>query len=95
MMLDAYASEKILDFALLAPEGVMVRILADERSYKKPLKPATDRWHQQEAARRPLEVRLAAPGTMHDRAIIIDGITVYTLGQSFNSLAEQGPHDPV
>jgi hypothetical protein len=35
---------------------------------------------------RPLSVRLAAPKTLHDRLILIDGATAWTLGQSFKDL---------
>jgi hypothetical protein len=67
--------EKALtDFAPLAPEGVTIRLLSDQREHKPSLPPATERWKGQHGQKRPLEVRLAAPRTLHDRLIIIDAV---------------------
>jgi hypothetical protein len=88
LMVDPYADEKVLtDYAVLAPEQVNVRLLTDQASYKKTLKPATGHWAQQFGSTRPLSVRLAAPRTLHDRAILVDRSTAWTLGQSFKDLA--------
>jgi hypothetical protein len=91
LMVDPYADVKIVtEYAVLAPENVVVRILTDAASRKPTLKPAADKWSQQFGqTRAPLEVRLAPAGSLHDRLIILDGATVYTLGQSFNKLAER------
>jgi hypothetical protein len=87
LMVDPYADEKVLtDYAVLAPEQVNVRLLTDQASYKKTLKPATGHWAQQFGSTRPLSVRLAAPRTLHDRAILVDRSTAWTLGQSFKDL---------
>jgi hypothetical protein len=90
-MVDPYADEKaVTDYALLAPDNVSVRLLADALDHKKTLKPAADRWVQQFGqSRAPLEVRLAPAKTLHDRLIVIDRTTVWGLGQSFNKLAER------
>jgi hypothetical protein len=88
---DPYADEKIVtEYALLAPESVAVRILADAADHKKTLKPAAERWAQQFGkARAPLEVRLAPTKTLHDRLIIVDNANVWGIGQSFNKLAQR------
>jgi hypothetical protein len=87
LIVDPYADEKALfDFAVSAPEQVSVRLLADTDFYKKSLKPAAERWAQQFGSTRPLSVRLAAPRTLHDRAIFVDRSTAWTLGQSFKDL---------
>ena len=88
LMVDPYADEKALtDFAVLAPDHVSVRLLADQADYKKSLKPAAQRWVQQFGSTRPLAVRLAAAKTLHDRLILVDGKTAWVLGQSFKDMA--------
>jgi hypothetical protein len=90
LMVDPYADEKVLtDYAALAPDTIAVRLLTDKASHKNTLKPAAERWLQQFGPARPLEVRLAAARTLHDRLILVDGKTAWTLGQSFNKLAER------
>jgi hypothetical protein len=91
-MVDPYAGNKaITEYALLAPDKVVVRLMADAapNKHKKTLKPAAEKWVQQFGKARLLEVRLAAVETMHDRLIVIDGASVWALGQSFNDLAER------
>jgi hypothetical protein len=65
--------------------------MADPASnkHKKTLKPAAEKWVKQFGQARSLEVRLAAANTLHDRLIVTDGTSVWTLGQSFNALAER------
>ena len=46
---------------------------------------------QQYGVKRPLEIRIAPPRKLHDRHIIVDGTDVWTLGQSFNALAQHSP----
>jgi hypothetical protein len=85
LIIDKYANAKLLtNYAVLAPETVSVRVLA-EAVYKNSLAPAAQHWRQQ--MKQPLEVRLSAPTTLHDRAILIDGKTAFSLGQSFKDLA--------
>jgi hypothetical protein len=88
-MIDPYADAKVTDYAILAPENVSVRLLADQADHKKSLKPAVERWVQQFGSARPLTVRLAPAKTLHDRAILVDNDTAWALGQSFNKLAER------
>ena len=88
LIVDPWADEKALtDYAVLAPDKVTVRLLADQADHKKSLKPAAEHWAQQFGAARPLVVRLAPPKALHDRLILVDGTTAWTLGQSFNKLA--------
>jgi hypothetical protein len=88
LIVDPYADEIALrDFAVLAPERVSVRLLADKEFRKPTLKPAAERWATQHGQVRPLEVRLAAAKTLHDRLMIIDGATVWNFGQSLNMIA--------
>jgi hypothetical protein len=87
LMVDPYADEKALtDFAVLAPDQVSVRLLADQAAYKTSLKPAAEHWVKQFGSARPLSVRLAAPKTLHDRLILVDRTTAWMLGQSFKDL---------
>ena len=84
-IIDLWADAKLLtDYAVLAPDTVSVRVLA-EATHSKSLKPAAEYWRQQ--MKQPLDVRLGAPRTLHDRLILIDGKTAFVLGQSFKDLA--------
>jgi hypothetical protein len=88
LMIDPYADEKLLtDYALLAPDAVSVRILSDAQYYYKSLKPAAEKWVHQFGSTRPLAVRLTAPKLLHDRSILVDSATAWSLGQSFKDLA--------
>jgi hypothetical protein len=90
LLVDPYADAKILaDYAVLASDKVAIRLLADQADYKKSLITAAQRWAQQLGNHRILRVRLAAPKTLHDRLIVVDGVTVWMLGQSFNNLAKR------
>jgi hypothetical protein len=68
-----------------------VRLLADQQYVKPGLKPATQRWTQQHGNSRPLQARLTAPRTLHDRLIAVDGKDAFTLTQSLNGLAVRSP----
>ena len=84
-IIDPYADAKVLtDYAVLAPQTASVRVLT-EATHNRSLKPAAEHWRQQ--MKQSLEVRIAAPRTLHDRLILIDGKTAYVLGQSFKDLA--------
>lgn len=92
LIVDPYLDVKVLtDFAPLVGEGVTIRLLADAERVKATLKPAAERWVQQYGAVRPLEVSLAAPRTLHDRLIIVDGGRVWVLTQSLNAFATRSP----
>jgi hypothetical protein len=87
LIVDAYGGHEVLDYALATPELVKLRVLADRARYQKSLKPAGEKWSAQFGASRPLELRLTAPKTLHDRLIIVDQKAVWSVGQSFNALA--------
>lgn len=92
MLIDPYMDEKALtDFSPLAKEGVEILLMADEATAKPTLAPAVARFTSQFAAKRPLKARLAAGRTLHDRLIIVDKTTVFTVTQSFNALASRSP----
>lgn len=92
LLVDPYADASILDsYALFAPEGVSIEVLTDSNSAKPTLKPAAEAWQKQYASARPLTVRLSAPKALHDRLIVIDQSTTFTVGQSFNALAARSP----
>ena len=89
LLVDPNADAKTLtDCALLAPDHVVVRLLADEANHKTSLETATQRWMKQFGSTRPLFVRLAAAGTLPDTLILVDGATAWALGQPFGKLAK-------
>lgn len=92
LVVDPYMDEKALtDFLPVAGEGVSIRLLADEKTHKPSLRPSVSAWVRQYGSKRPLETRLTAPRILHDRLIIVDGTTVYTLTQSLNAFAQRSP----
>ena len=93
LMVDAYMGPKVLtDFAPLAPERVVIRLLADSFSTKpETLRPPAERWAQQYGTARPFEIRLTAPRLLHDRLIIVDGGQVWSLTQSLEHFAGRSP----
>lgn len=96
LIIDPYMDETALtDFGAAVPEGVCLRLLADQASFKPTLQPAAQRWIQQHGTIHPLQVRLAPPKTLHDRAIFIDQTTAWTLTQSLKDFAKRSPAEIV
>jgi hypothetical protein len=92
LIVDPYADVKALtDFGVLAPEGVLVRILADAGTVRPSLKPAAENWERQYVNTRPLEVRLAPARTLHDRLITVDDSEAWSLTQSLKDFAVRSP----
>lgn len=92
LVIDPYADANALtEFAILASEGISIRLLADATGYKPALKPAADGWQKQYGSKRPLEVRLSLPRALHDRLIQIDGTEVWNFGQSLRDFATRSP----
>lgn len=90
ILIDPYADDKLIsDFVPLAPETVAVYVLSDAHSAKPSLKPAAEHWVAQWQQKRPLNVRLAQPRSLHDRLIVTDGDTAWVVGQSFKDLAKR------
>jgi hypothetical protein len=88
-LVDPDADAKALtDVALLAPDGVVVRLLADAQRHKHSLAPVARRWAQKLGDKRPLFVRLAAAGTVPDTLILVDGVQAWALGQSLSRLVK-------
>jgi hypothetical protein len=52
-------------------------------------------WTSQHGTSRPLGVRLAPPRALHDRAILIDGMTAWILTQSIKDFAKRSPAEIV
>ena len=90
LMVEPDAVGKVLaDYAILAPERVTVRLLADEARYKPSLIAGVQRWHRRFGDRRNLMVRLAAANTLHERIILLDGGRAWVLGVPFSDLAKR------
>jgi hypothetical protein len=92
-IVDPYMDDRVLtDFAPLTADAVAVRLLTDI-FYTKPaaLQPAAQRWTQQYAGTRPLEVRLTAARLLHDRLIIVDGAKVWSLTKPLKDFAARSP----
>jgi hypothetical protein len=89
LLVDPYAGATILtDYAEpLVADGVRIRVLAAVGKVDASMKVAAQSWTKTYATRS-LEVRLAKPKLLHDRAIITDGKTAWTMGQSFNGLGK-------
>jgi hypothetical protein len=83
------AGKVLADYAILAPERVPVRLLADEAQYKPSLIAGVRRWQQRFGDRRNLTVRLASANSLHDRLILLDGERGWALGMPFGSLAKR------
>lgn len=89
LMVDPYADDTLIaDFVPLVPEHVQILVLSDAGTAKPSLRPAAERWIAQYPTR-PLEVRLAAARTLHDRIIVTDASVAWVIGQSFKDLAKR------
>lgn len=92
LLVDPYANAEILsDFAASAAENVRIKILSDKQKSSLDLVPHARAWNQEHGDRRPLELRLAKSGILHDRVIFIDQRHVFVVGQSFKDLAKKSP----
>lgn len=92
LIVDPYADEKVLtEYAIQIPAGIAIQVLADEVNHKATLRTAAAAWSKQHGAERPLEVRLAATKTLHDRLLFVDKSEVWSLTQSLNAFASKSP----
>ena len=90
LLVDPNADAKVLtNYAILARDNVVVRLLADQAGHKRSLETAAQRWPQKFGRARPLIVRVAAVGALHDTLVVVDGVSVWALGQSFDELAKR------
>lgn len=91
LIVDPYMDETVItEFASSATEGISFRLLTDEATAKPNLVPAATKWNQQYSTRQ-LNVGIANPRTLHDRAIFIDGTQAWTVTQSLKDLAKRSP----
>jgi hypothetical protein len=87
---DPYGDHQLIsDFVSLAPEGLPVYVLSDEKYVQPNLKPAALNWIAQWKEKRPLQVRITGTRILHDRLVITDSSTAWVLGQSFKDLAKR------
>ncbi len=90
LLVDPDAAGKILaDYAILAPERVTVRLLADEAQYKPSLVTGVRRWQQRFGGRRDLMVRLAPAKSLHERLLLLDDARAWIVGAPFSDLAKR------
>ncbi len=88
LIIDPYLDEKILtEFALATPDNVTIKLLADVNHCKASLLPAIKRWVKQYGDLRPIELRFASRGILHDRLIIVDNANTWSATQSFKDFA--------
>lgn len=91
-IVDAYLDDTVLvEFGEAVPQGVSLRLMADESSVKPTLAVAAGRWRSQHGAARPLAARLAPARALHDRTIFIDGAKAWSLSQSLKDFAKRSP----
>ena len=96
LIVDPYMDETILtEFGGSIPDAVSLRLLSDQSTVKASLAPAARAWTDQHRTSRPLAVRLAAPKALHDRVILIDGTTAWTVTQSLKDFAKRSPAEIV
>jgi hypothetical protein len=94
-VVDPYMDDTVLiDFGGTLDDNVALRLLTDQATAKPNIAPAATRWKTQFTGR-PLEVRLASPKALHDRAIFIDGSEAWTVTQSLKDLAKRSPAEIV
>jgi hypothetical protein len=92
LIVDPYMdATAVIEVAGLAPLGVRVQLLSDAASVKPTLKPAANKWIQQYGSTRPLEARVAAARSLHDRLIITDAKAAWVLTQSLKDFAQRSP----
>lgn len=96
LIVDPYMDETALtEFGGSVPPSIPLRLLSDQSSVKPSLASAAKAWVAQHGAARPLGVRLAPPKALHDRVILIDGKTAWTLTQSLKDFAKRAPAEIV
>lgn len=90
LVVDPYMDGVALtDFFPSAKEGIALSLLVDEADVKPTLEPAAKHWYKQFGDDRPLEIRLAQSRSLHDRLIIVDQETAWSLTQSFKDFANR------
>lgn len=96
LIVDPYMDETALtEFGVAVDDGVTLRLLADEAACKATFAPAAKKWVAQYGPSRPVDARVSAPKTLHDRAIFVDGDKAWTLTQSLKDFAKRSPAEIV
>jgi hypothetical protein len=96
MIVAPYLDETALtEFGVAVEDGVTLRLLSDEAACKATFAPAAKKWVAPYGAERPIEARVSAPKTLHDRAIFVDGDKAWTLTQSLKDFAKRSPAEIV
>ena len=91
LLVDPYMDAVALrDFLPMVAVVFPLRLLAGVKKKNAGLPEAVERWKVQYAQARPIELRLAAPRMLHDR-LIMDDVSVWSLSQSFNAIAQRSP----
>jgi hypothetical protein len=91
LVVDPYMDAVVLtDFLPMVSEGIPLRLLASNKQANAGLPEAVNRWKDQYAQVRPMQLRLASPKLLHDR-LIMDDLSVWSLSQSFNAIAKRSP----
>lgn len=90
LVVDPYVDATLFtEIAPVVPEGVKLRCLTSRQSAGE-LVAASGKWISTgRQAKRPVTVRLAAPRSLHDRHIIVDGAEVWNISQSIKNIAER------
>jgi len=93
LIIDPYMDAKALtDFGVLAPVGVTLCLLSDSFSTKAEVViTAAERWIKQYGDSRPLFAHQTTPRALHDRLIIVDRSSVWSLTQSLKDFAGRSP----
>jgi hypothetical protein len=92
LVVDPYLDETILTtFGALPDEGVKLCLLTSKAKQTAGLLPAANAWCAQWGAQRPVELRWAHAGSLHDRAFFIDSKEAWAVSQSFKNFAERSP----
>ncbi|KQR90210.1 hypothetical protein ASG35_03090 [Burkholderia sp. Leaf177] len=92
LVVDPYLDETILtSFGALPIEGVRLCLLTSKAKQTAALLPAANAWRAQWGNQRPVELRWAPSGSLHDRAFFIDSTEAWAVTQSFKNFAERSP----
>jgi hypothetical protein len=88
LLVDAQVDATVLtDYAVLARDGIAVRLLTGALEPNGSLEAAARNWQQRFGDERPLAIRVADAQTLRDQSIVVDSFTVWLLSASFSELA--------
>jgi hypothetical protein len=92
LVVDPYLDDSVLrDYAGHLVDGASLRLLTTGVAKKFALlQPALEKWNATHATR-PVTLRVAATGTIHDRVMCIDGGTAWIITQSLKDFGAKAP----